>query len=288
MAILPGATIDTPFYRYRAIGEEICEKCLYLDLVCFPVDEAIKIEDGLVCSCHHVWDGYAILNNSAITEHTKMGWSVGLSASGIPCTSLCPADLLQLIESKRYAQSVFETEMEKIECLSNGPHRVDIDQNEVLYMQNVKLSEAKPYEEARRIYAHAQKAVWNYVENLVRDTNGLPRIGEGWISETRLFHIVESIFPDDEVIHHYRASWLGRLELDVYVVGADIGFEYQGVQHYKPQEHFGGRASLARTKERDAEKARRCMEHGTRLIEIYYYEDLTDDLVRKKVDSDHA
>lgn len=288
MTLLPGATIDTPFYRYRATGEEICEKCLHLDLVCFSAEDAVEIESGLVCSCPHVWDSYGSLNNSAITEHTKMGWSVGLSASGIPCTALCPADLLQLIEAERYAQSLFETEKERLERLFNEPHRADIDTNEVVYMHNVKLSEAEPYKDAQRIYTHAHKAVWNYVENLVRDANSLPHIGEGWISETRLFHIVESIFPNDEVIHHYRASWLDRLELDVYVVGADIGFEYQGIQHYKSQKHWGGRASLIRTQERDAEKARRCMEHGTRLIEVYYYEDLTEDLVRGKINSDHV
>jgi len=283
MLILPGSYLDTPFYKYRATGKEICEKCLFLDLVCFPVEEAIEIERGLSCSCPHIWTSYTSLNNTNITDHVKMGWSVGLSASGIPCPSLCPSDLLKLVKEEKEIERIYQIEREKINSLCNGPDRSDIAPDEITYFHNVKLSEAETYIKVRRKYFHAQGQVRNYIENLIRETHGLPRVGERWVNETRLFHIVESIFPDDEVIHHYRASWLGRLELDVYVVGANIGFEYQGIQHYEPQEHWGGHDALICTQKRDAEKARKCIEHGTRLIEIFYNEDLTESLVREKL-----
>lgn len=285
MSILPGASVDTPFYRYRATGVEVCEKCLYLDMTCFPAEDATSIEAGLSCSCPHVWDGFVALNNAAITNHAKMGWTVGLSASGVPCLSLCPPDLLRLVERERKAWAALQAEQERIDLLFYGPDRPDIAPDEVEYIHNVKLSEAEPYVDASRAHSDAKRQVGNYIENLIRDAQGLPHVGEGWLNETRMFRIVESIFPDDQVIHHYRASWLGRLELDVYVVGANIGFEYQGIQHYEPQEHWGGLNALARTQERDAEKARRCSEHGTRLIEIYYDEDLSEELVREKIGS---
>lgn len=283
MSILPGASVDTPFYRYRAIGKEVCEKCLYLDLTCFPAEDAAGIEANLSCSCPHVWDGYVSLNNAAITDRAKTGWTVGLSASGVPCLSLCPPDLLKLIEHERETGKILQTEQKKIDSLFYGPDRPDISPDEIEYIHNVKLSEAEPYVEARQAHSNAQRQIWNYIENLMRDAQGLPHVGEGWLNETRMFHIVESIFPDDEVIHHYRASWLGRLELDVYVVGANIGFEYQGIQHYEPQEHWGGLDALIRTQERDAEKARRCADNGTRLIEVYYDEELSEELIREKI-----
>lgn len=158
MSILPGTSVDTPFYRYRATGKEICEKCLYLDLTCFPAEDAVRIEAELSCSCPHVWDGYVVLNNSAITDHAKMGQAVGLSASGIPCPSLCPSDLLELIEHERETSKTLQAEQEKIDSLFYGPDRTDISPDEVEYIHNVKLSEAEPYVEARRAHSTAQRA----------------------------------------------------------------------------------------------------------------------------------
>ncbi len=100
--------------------------------------------------------------------------------------------------------------------------------------------------------------------------------------------MVKTLYPNDTVIHHYRASWLGRLELDVYVVNANIGFEYQGIQHYKPQKQWGGIESFKRGQERDAEKKRRCMEHGTRIIEIRYDENIAEDLIKQKLQFPYA
>lgn len=212
-----------------------------------------------------------------------MGWMVGLSASGVPCLPLCPPDLLRLIKRERETGAELKAEQEKIDLLFYGPDRPDIAPDEVEYIHNVKLSEAEPYEKAHRAHSNAQRQVRNYIENLVRDAQGLPRVGEGWLTEMCLFRIVEKLFPDDEVIHHYRAPWLRRLELDVYVVGADIGFEYQGIQHYEPQEHWGGIEAFNRGRERDRQKRQLCAAHGTRLIEVRYDEPVTEELVRGKV-----
>lgn len=111
----------------------------------------------------------------------------------------------------------------------------------------------------------------------------LPKLVRVWRNEEELFSVVQALFPDDEVVHHYRADWLGRLELDVYAVGANVGFEYQGIQHYEPQEHWGGVEAFVRARERDAEKKRRCAEHGTRLVEVRYDEDVTEEVVRQKL-----
>lgn len=111
----------------------------------------------------------------------------------------------------------------------------------------------------------------------------LPKLVRVWRNEEELFSVVQALFPDDEVVHHYRADWLGRLELDVYAVGANVGFEYQGIQHYEPQEHWGGAEAFVRARERDAEKKRRCAEHGTRLVEVRYDEAVTEEVVRRKL-----
>ena len=119
--------------------------------------------------------------------------------------------------------------------------------------------------------------------NKAREYFGYKKIGEAWVNETLLYRIVQNIFPDDNVIHHYRAGWLGNLELDVYVERANIGFEYQGIQHFKAQKQWGGKEALERQKKRDAEKKRLCAENGTTLIEVLYTENLTVELVLQKL-----
>ena len=61
-----------------------------------------------------------------------------------------------------------------------------------------------------------QREFQNAIENLVREQFGYPKIGDAWVSETMLFHIVEEIYPDVEIIRHHRPNWLEGLELDIY------------------------------------------------------------------------
>ena len=117
------------------------------------------------------------------------------------------------MEKQRAATTAYEIEAAKIEALFNGPPRDDIAPDEVAFWHNVKMSEGAPFQEAMRQKNRADRAVWNYVENVLRVSQGLPKVGEGWVNEMRLYRAVEVLFPDDEVIHHYRADWLGRLEL---------------------------------------------------------------------------
>ena len=117
--------------------------------------------------------------------------------------------------------------------------------------------------------------------NKVRDDLGVPRIGEGWISEMDLFHRICRLFPNDEVHHHWRPTWLGRQELDIAIPSKNIAFEYQGIQHYFPIEQFGGQEGFERIKERDEKKRLLCAKNGIKLIEIRFDQDFTDeDLIR--------
>lgn len=252
-------------------------------MVCFEWDEAEAIEASLECRCPHEWETFAAENNFAVDEHARAGWTVGLSASGVPCLELCPPELLALVEKQRAATAAYEIEAAKIDALFNGPPRDDIAPDEVTFWHNVKMSEGEPFQEALRQKNRADRAVWNYIENVLRVSQGLPKVGEGWVNEMRLYRAVEALFPNDEVIHHYRADWLGRLELDVYVVQADIAFEYQGIQHYEPQDQWGGEDAFERGQERDAEKSRRCATHGTPLVEVKYTEKVSVDLVTDKL-----
>ncbi|NQU63076.1 MAG: hypothetical protein HQ517_02165 [SAR324 cluster bacterium] len=124
---------------------------------------------------------------------------------------------------------------------------------------------------------------WKEPENLVREYLGYPLIGEKWISETMLFKTIQFLFPSNQVIHHYRGKELDGLELDVWLPELKIGVEYQGEQHYKVIEHWGGVEGLKNRKLNDQKKKKLCKELGYKLIEFKYNEDLTEDYVKKKI-----
>ncbi len=110
-------------------------------------------------------------------------------------------------------------------------------------------------------------------ENELRERHGLPRIGEGWISELQLFGLVKSVFPD--AVMHASPDWLRPQHLDVFVEGRQLAFEYQGRQHFEPVEFFGGQVAFEETRKRDRRKARRCASNGVRLIQWRFDEPMS-------------
>jgi hypothetical protein len=103
-------------------------------------------------------------------------------------------------------------------------------------------------------------------ENRLREHHGLPRVGEGWVSETALFRALHETFPDTQVLHHGRPEWLGRQHLDIWFPEWQIAVEFQGTQHFEPVERFGGTAGLARTRERDERKRALCKKYEVALV----------------------
>lgn len=91
-----------------------------------------------------------------------------------------------------------------------------------------------------------------------------------WKSEISMFKLIQTYFPD--AIYQYRFKELGLQSLDVFVPSINIGFEYQGVQHYKNIEIFGGEEDFEKRLENDKKKKRICRENNIDLIEWKYNE----------------
>lgn len=105
-------------------------------------------------------------------------------------------------------------------------------------------------------------------ENLFRQSRGLPRIGEGWLSETDLFYQLKEHFSSTTVIHHGKPKWLGRQHVDIWFPKWKIGVEYQGEQHDKPIDYFGGQTSFDNVKTRDERKKSLFKANGAILFEV--------------------
>ncbi len=123
------------------------------------------------------------------------------------------------------------------------------------------------------------------IENSVRADFGYRRKGESWTSETTLFYLVKGLYPDKDVIFHHRPKWLEGLELDIFIPALKLAFEYQGIQHYKPVEHFGGRTQFKKRIENDERKRILCQANGIKLIVVRYDDVLSERNVRAMISS---
>lgn len=107
-------------------------------------------------------------------------------------------------------------------------------------------------------------------ENELRQNHGLPKIGEGWVSELQLYNLVKEIFPDAQ--HHARPDWLKPQELDIYMPSKNLAIEFQGLQHLEPVSFFGGEEGLLERQKLDQRKRKKCKSKAVRLIEWRYDE----------------
>jgi hypothetical protein len=105
-------------------------------------------------------------------------------------------------------------------------------------------------------------------ENTVRDEQAIPKVGEGWVAETALYYAIKNAFPQMSVIQHGRPAWLGRQHLDIFIPDLAVAIEYQGEQHDRAIEFFGGEAAFAKNMERDKRKLNLCRKNGVRIIYV--------------------
>lgn len=76
--------------------------------------------------------------------------------------------------------------------------------------------------------------------------------------------------------YQYRAESLKQYPFDFAILNSDGTIkkliEYNGGQHYKPVEHFGGEETFERQKERDKIKQDWCKENGIEVVVIPYWD----------------
>jgi hypothetical protein len=105
-------------------------------------------------------------------------------------------------------------------------------------------------------------------QNEFRIAKGIPKIGEGWVSETELFYLLKEEFHNVVVQHHGKPKWLGRQHVDIWFPDFGIGIEYQGLQHDQPIDFFGGKMGFESNKKRDERKKKLFVENNCHLIEV--------------------
>jgi hypothetical protein len=112
--------------------------------------------------------------------------------------------------------------------------------------------------------------------NLLRTRLGLPKIGEGWISETKLFYQLKDEFSNHVVLQHSKPKWLGRQHFDIYFPFLNIAVEYQGKQHFESVEYFGGNETFKQNLMRDKRKRELAKNNDCELIYVEPGYDIQD------------
>ena len=120
-------------------------------------------------------------------------------------------------------------------------------------------------------------------ENRVRERLGMPRIGEAWVSETHLYHVIRALFPQYRIEREASPDWLGSMRFDIYMPEVGVAVEYQGEQHFQAIKRFGGEAGLEKTRERDRVKRERAAAAGVDVVEFRYDESLTEERVYERL-----
>ena len=173
-------------------------------------------------------------------------------------------------ERKENGIEVSEKTIIYLRKVITNSYKYNIERNELFYFSiwnefdNIQYHEIIP-----TILYNEFIDTFRNPENEIREILGLPKIGEGWINETKLFYLIKERFKDYRVIQHGRPKWLGKQHLDIYLPDFNIGIEYQGEQHSISVEIFGGDDGLKNNQERDRRKKYLCEKNNLKLYEVF-------------------
>lgn len=107
------------------------------------------------------------------------------------------------------------------------------------------------------------------IEDEYRQYLGLSKVGEGWISETELYYKIKNHYNNMSIKNHFSPKWLGRQHFDIFFVNNNIAIEYQGDQHSKPIDFFGGYEAFKKQVIRDENKKYLSIKNNCHLIYVY-------------------
>lgn len=236
----------------------------------------------------------------------KGNWSWRLIWECINCGLLCYCDCFKnAIASKDFYNYSTKSELRSIKKekginFNNHPFYKQIDLNNLPFLKKaceVCRGEPSSHKYCNEMYARSEFEIryGAYVKkeeiklksegnissdddiekianNIVREKLGFKKIGERFNTETELYRITNSIFSKFKVIHHYRSEWLRGQELDIFIPDLNLAIEYQGEQHYKVINFFGGDDALIRNQKRDQLKKEKCNKNDIKLIMFSYKE----------------
>jgi len=125
-----------------------------------------------------------------------------------------------------------------------------------------------PFFYSSRAAADLLRPLHRQAENALREDLGYAHVGQGWVAETELFLLIrDAVGGQTKVEQHGVPQRFGRQHLDVWLPDWRVGVEYQGEQHDRPVDFFGGEDAWKLTVAHDKAKRAKCKRLGITLIE---------------------
>lgn len=140
---------------------------------------------------------------------------------------------------------------------------------------------------------------WRYADEILENAyNGVYQNEERstytqpvnkWKTEEMVYNITKKLYKQFRVIYQHRPFYLrnpqgGQMSYDVYISELKVAIEYQGKQHFESVDFFGGVEGYEKTVERDKIKQVISKENGVKLVYINYWEEITPQLIRERVE----
>ena len=110
-----------------------------------------------------------------------------------------------------------------------------------------------------------------------------------WVKEELVLKLTKKLYKQYNVISQHKPFFLispfgGQMSYDIYIQELKVAIEYQGEQHFRPVDFFGGKESFEKQILRDKEKLRLSEEHGIKLVYINFDDDISTTLIKEKVE----
>lgn len=109
-----------------------------------------------------------------------------------------------------------------------------------------------------------------------------------WESEQLVYELTKKLYKKHTVLYQHRPFFLksekGQMSYDIFICGLNVAIEYQGKQHFEPVEIFGGEEHFQEQIHRDQLKKDLSLQNGVALVYINYWEDISPDLIKRRVE----
>jgi hypothetical protein len=154
----------------------------------------------------------------------------------------------------------------------SSPEQKEVFLNQELFLNNSSINLIELMESKLR-----------EIENTLRIDRGYNIVGT-FTNESILFNKLKTHFNEEKVVSQGKPKWLGKQSLDIFFPDYNIGVEYQGDQHYRPIDYFGGEDKFELQKILDNRKRDLCLLNNCILFEVregYDFNQLVLDIEEK-------
>ncbi|MDA3054812.1 MULTISPECIES: hypothetical protein [unclassified Campylobacter] len=243
--------------------------------------EKFIINSNIIKNCLCEYKNIFPIFKSCVREYTM--WYCCICGKEYICS--CFKNAIQIMQKKFIGGSITQNlkyDLQKTTFMDNICHMCrKIPSSHIFYLYGGKIG--KYYLPYIMREQYEKNIDYKEAENNIRVELGIPKIGEGWVSQTQLYYTINFLFPEYEIQREASPEWLGRQRYDIYFPNEKLAIEYQGKQHYEPVNLFGGEEGYKNTIERDKEKLKKSKENGVDIIYISYKDKFDENTLYKRI-----